>query len=60
MNCPKCQTRLNTIDTRTTYNSVLRIRVCKNCDTRFRTTERIDDDAKDITTLPRGRYIQID
>lgn len=60
MNCPKCQTRLNTIDTRTIYNSVLRIRVCRNCATRFRTTERIDDDEKDITTLPRGRYIQTD
>ena len=60
MFCPKCQSKLKTLDTRTTYNAVLRIRSCYNCDTRYKTVERIDDDAKDITTLPRGRYIQTD
>lgn len=59
MNCPKCESRLNTIDTRTTYNSVLRIRVCKNCNTRYKTTERIEDNEKDSTSLPRGRYKQV-
>lgn len=58
MNCPKCQSKLKTLDTRTTYNSVLRVRMCYTCDTKFRTTERIEEDAKDPTTLPRGRYIQ--
>lgn len=60
MFCPKCQSKLKTLDTRTTYNAVLRIRSCYNCDTRYKTVERIDDDEKDITTLPRGRYIQTD
>lgn len=60
MFCPKCQSKLKTLDTRTTYNAVLRIRNCCNCDTRYKTVERIDDDAKDTTTLPRGRYIQTD
>ena len=60
MHCPKCESRLNTIDTRTTYNSVLRIRVCKNCDTRYRTTERIEESGERVTPLPRGRYKQTD
>lgn len=56
MNCPKCESRLNTIDTRNMYNAVLRIRVCKNCDTKYKTTERIEDNGKEPTYVPRGRY----
>ena len=60
MKCPKCETRLNTIDTRTTYNAVLRIRVCKNCNTKYRTAERVEDNGKEFASLPRGRYTQAD